>query len=229
MSLLRFAEPHIYAPVDDSLVLWISGAGRGVGSRVFDLSGKGNHGTIHGACWKNTPLGHSALSFDGVDDYVKVADSQNLALDILTVILWVAGGYQIDDWANVVDKIDVNNVGWAIDVSGNGPKMRVRIDTSAVQNQIFYIGEALDEKWHQVAVVIENGEIRGYLDAQNTLQDVYEVGDGITCAKPLRIGNRSDNTNYFKGLIGEVHIYNRALSAREIRELYNRTKHLYGY
>jgi len=159
----------------------------------------------------------------------EVADSQSLALNTLTVILWVAGGYQTDDWANVVDKIDVNNVGWAIDVSGNGPKMRVRIDTSAVQNQIFYIGEALDEKWHQVAVVIENGEIRGYLDAQNTLQDVYEVGDGITCAKPLRIGNRSDNMNCFKGLIGEVHIYNRALSASEIRELYNKTKHLYGY
>ena len=76
--MLRFAEPHIYTPVDDSLVLWISGRGRGVGSKVFDLSKKGNHGIIYGATWVNTPIGHSALSFDGVDDYCFSEDTEVL-------------------------------------------------------------------------------------------------------------------------------------------------------
>ena len=87
MSLLRFAEPHIYAPVDDSLVLWISGAGRGIGSKVFDLSRKGNHGIVYGACWKSLPSGHSVLSFDGVDDYVEILDSKSLDLITLSIVV----------------------------------------------------------------------------------------------------------------------------------------------
>ena len=31
------------------------------------------------------------------------------------------------------------------------------------------------------------------------------------------------------GLVGEVRIYNRALSAGEVMERYQKTKHLYGY
>ena len=34
---------------------------------------------------------------------------------------------------------------------------------------------------------------------------------------------------YFEGSIGLACLYKKVLSAREIRELYNKTKHLYGY
>ena len=58
---------------------------------VYDRSNFGNHGTIYGAVWQTLPSGKSALSFDGVDDYVEVADSPSLRVETnnqLTVMVW---------------------------------------------------------------------------------------------------------------------------------------------
>jgi len=44
-----------------------------------------------------------------------------------------------------------------------------------------------------------------------------------TSGNPFQIGNTAVNTtlyDYFNGLIDEVRIYNRALTAREIQQLY---------
>ncbi len=48
---------------------------RGPGSGVADSSGRGNGGTISGASWSAAGRFGSALSFDGVNDWVTVADS----------------------------------------------------------------------------------------------------------------------------------------------------------
>jgi len=49
------------------------------GLRVYDQSGKENHGTIYGARWLRGPIG-GRLSFDGVDDKVDVPDDPSLDL-----------------------------------------------------------------------------------------------------------------------------------------------------
>ncbi|MEK7574083.1 MAG: LamG-like jellyroll fold domain-containing protein [Patescibacteria group bacterium] len=40
----------------------------------------------------------------------------------------------------------------------------------------------------------------------------------------MRIGNNPINNGYFPGIIDDVRIYNRALSAAEILAIYNATK-----
>lgn len=44
----------------------------------------------------------------------------------------------------------------------------------------------------------------------------------------LYIGRYVDATNYYSGLMGDIRIYNRALSADEIALIYNKEKSLYG-
>jgi len=64
---------HIYRPVDPSLLLYVDGQGsRRSDNKVSDLSGNQNHGIISGAIYKNSPIGKSVLSFDGVDDLVRI-------------------------------------------------------------------------------------------------------------------------------------------------------------
>ncbi|MBU2565500.1 MAG: hypothetical protein KJ655_04525, partial [Candidatus Thermoplasmatota archaeon] len=46
------------------------------GTTAYDSSGNNNNGTIHGATW-TTGVNGSALSFDGVDDYVNIPDSSS--------------------------------------------------------------------------------------------------------------------------------------------------------
>ena len=86
----QFSSPLIIYPTSDDLVLWISGRNRTGNSKILDLSKKGNHGNIVGASWANTPLGHSALSFDGVDDYVEVPNDASLDItNAITIEAWI--------------------------------------------------------------------------------------------------------------------------------------------
>ena len=50
----------------------------GSGSAAADSSGRGNVGTLSGAAWSAAGRFGSALSFDGVNDWVTVADSDSL-------------------------------------------------------------------------------------------------------------------------------------------------------
>ena len=43
----------------------------GSGNIIYDSSGNGNNGTIYGATWTDGISG-TALTFNGVDDYVEV-------------------------------------------------------------------------------------------------------------------------------------------------------------
>ena len=62
-------QPKIYTPQDGSCVLDLDA--RDVrGSKIYDRSGKGNHGDITGAVIKPQNYGLPALEFDGVDDWV---------------------------------------------------------------------------------------------------------------------------------------------------------------
>ncbi len=60
----------------------------GKGDTAYDSSGNGNHGTVYGASWVDGKF-DNALSFDGVDDYVEVADHSSLQVQELTIEAWV--------------------------------------------------------------------------------------------------------------------------------------------
>jgi|GEM_PF-2512163 len=59
------------------------------GNTVYDSSGYGNNGTIHGATWTTGKFG-SALSFDGENDYVDCGNDSSLDItDAITIEAWV--------------------------------------------------------------------------------------------------------------------------------------------
>ncbi|MCK4342415.1 MAG: LamG domain-containing protein [Phycisphaerae bacterium] len=88
VGLTLVAPSTAVADRDDSLVgYWTYDEGGG--GTVHDYSGYGNNGTLSGANWVSGVLG-TALSFDGVDDYVEVADSASLDLtSAFTIEAWV--------------------------------------------------------------------------------------------------------------------------------------------
>ncbi len=73
---------------------------------IVDYSGEGNNGTITGATYGASGKLNTALSFDGVDDYVDVADAVSLDItDAITIEAWMnplAGGGTI---GNINDTI----------------------------------------------------------------------------------------------------------------------------
>ena len=85
-----------------------------------------------------------------------------------------------------------------------------------------------DGQFHHVAVtVIRNSPVGGkmYVDGQVILTfDPTDVPGDLSNDQPLRIGNHSDPAyrNFFRGIIGDVSIYKRALATEEIQTLYRK-------
>jgi Concanavalin A-like lectin/glucanases superfamily len=75
--------------------------------------------------------------------------------------------------------------------------------------------------WHHVAVTKSQGAVVFYLDGVGT-KVATSYDPGFSFATSLSIGIRADILeDAFPGLIDEVEIYNRALSASEILMIFN--------
>ena len=77
----------------------------GTGTTAADATGKGHTGTISGATWSAAGQNGGALSFDGVNDWVTVADANDLDLSTgMTLSAWVNPTGAGADWQTVLLK-----------------------------------------------------------------------------------------------------------------------------
>jgi len=191
---------------------------------LYDYSIYGNNGQIYGAQW--TPEG---LKVDGVDDYVEVGHSNVLNLpDAFTLICW---GKIVDtspeQWI-ISKRGTLNpNSGYFLGVGGNhilsgyyqsGVGWKIKSGGVSLGNNI----------WRFYTSTWDGATLRLYVDGQTDLT-LATGGSVETNTEPLNIGRCSADSYRVYGLIGEVRIYSRALSADEILALYNKTKSLYLY
>ena len=192
----------------------------GTGNTVYDLSGNGNHGTIHGATWTQGKFG-KALSFDGVDDYVDCGNDESLNItDEITIEAWVkrAGDFPTNNIGNIVWRHNYGaRTGYRLFAYTNG---RVRFAVGNGSN-IYYAGTGYPlstiGEWVHVVGVFDGSYVKLYINGQFN-DEVQFSGSFVEADCNLLI---SQGAETFNGTIDEVRIYNRALSEEEIRYHYN--------
>jgi hypothetical protein len=188
----------------------------GSASTALDSSGNGNNGKINGAT--NTYVDDrfgSALSFDGVNDYVNSSLNTAITGDV-TISLWMKNDNVTSYVQRMADLGTVNSLGYQLCLGKDG---RVCFDNRGGPSYQNYSTEKFnDGNWHQVTGV-RKGNIY-YLYVDGNLKN--SSSGTIPAYNHLYVGKRahqssSPTTDYnFKGLIDEVKIYPRALSAEEI-------------
>ena len=187
----------------------------GNGTVAKDSSGTGNDGTVHNATWVDGKYG-KALSFNGTSDYVEIAHAASLApassisLEALVkfarnntmeVILTKSTAGK-DVWQDYSLTHEANNVFRGIFVvAGN-----IRVVNSLTHTDI--------NVWHHVVSTFDGQNLKMYVNGvlEGTANYAGALG---TSTNALRIGKQT--VYYFQGVIDEVRIYNRALSAAEIQ------------
>lgn len=222
--------------IDRNLVLHLP-LTEGTGSKVWDRSQYGNHGDFGAGAaapsWADGRSGLKCLSFDGGGDYMLV--SADPSIDVfgkteLTYSAWInpASDGESGD-GRILDKRGPSTgPQWWVSSESDG-FMSVRIlmdfivqDAEAHTDRILSINN-----WHLVTVVYnEDGDNRFkiYLDGLLALLLVDNEGQGAIVddsAVDLYVSNRQAFGRTFDGLIGEIRIYNRALSAQEVRTLFS--------
>jgi hypothetical protein len=197
----------------------------GSGTIAYDSAGS-NDGTIYGAQWTAGQI-DGALDFDGVDDYVDVGDPPDGSLDFGT-----STDFSISLWFNtsgpkvgffVCKRAKGYYAGYDFYIESDGKVFARIADGSSISDARTTEGFN-DGLWHHaVAVYDRDGQITIYVDNVSKATSVSIAGMGnIDNSQPFTIGDRNDPGwhAYFDGSIDDVRIYDRALSAGEVEELY---------
>jgi hypothetical protein len=174
----------------------------------------------------------TALSFDGVDDYVQLsAGAADLGLEYatqsFTIEMWLKtiqteGRYLFDNYSytlgDISFRIDAGKIEW-------------HIGKYRIGNYILFRSEASvnDGLWHHVACTWDGaGEASIFVDGNYSGSSTNpNLVGSLESGHPFLIGTRIESSGlperFFRGTIDEVAIYQRALSAEEVwANMYNR-------
>ncbi len=220
----------------DNCVLWLPmtrnlrAGTNDTDTEVYDRSNFGNHGTIIGAVWQTLPSGKSVLSFAGVEDYVEVQDSESLRITgDITIEAWVKPN-DLSTWSTIISKINNHEFEVVSEPDGritfyHGDGEFEFLSNISLSNSL-QVG-----KWTHFAIVRSMSDSKVYC----FVNGVDKVGGQSFSKTPtvssasVTIGGRLGTLHHhFNGTIDEVCIYGRALSAEEIRRLYELTRVFYG-
>jgi len=190
------------------------------GGEAKDYSGNENDGIINGAT-QTTGIVGSAMSFDGVDDYVDLGDKDIFEFGgVFTASLWVKT--TSDDLMYLLTKFTAGaNYEFLMNTNENGG-MTFGVLACNGASSLDYVltsGWLNDGNWHQITGATDGSLLRLYIDGVFVGEDSTinsapcQGGNG-----PLLIGSvpPSGNLNRFMGEMDEVNIYNYALSEEQI-------------
>jgi hypothetical protein len=204
---------RVYLPLDEL-----------VGGTAVDISGNEYDGRLVGdPVWQPSGgvLG-GAIEFDGIGDYVEIADFQGIA---------DARARTVGAWIKTNDPGLGDIISWGSDALGRKWSLRTEQSTGAFGvhvsgGSVFGETNVADGAWHHVAAVLDEGrtsvsEVRLYVDGiaetagSATAQQIATAQSGNviigTCDAIRRL--------YFKGLVDEVVVFDVALTDEQIVRL----------
>jgi len=209
---------------------------------VTDLSGNGNNGTLMGNAalsdFKDLVFGGSGFSLDlnfqnRNTDWVEIphSDSLNITHE-LTILAWirpddiengdgvVTKGKQRVSWSLRFNNTNglrfTGNAGFSL-TDPNDPNFAPQAVGTGDRQSMFEVSEVnvpAGIEWSFVGVVSDTKQVRFILNLeQEALPVSYIFAESN---EPLVLGYYLPGDDYFNGLMDEVRLYNRALSAREV-------------
>lgn len=206
-----------HADISTGLLAWY-----GFENNTNDSSGAARNGTPTAITYTAGRLG-SAASFDDATSKVEVASLAGVlpaGNSPRTVAFWV-------NPANTAS--NGNIVSWGTNAPGQrfSPLMQAggRLDMIGAFADVASTQNLAASTWTHVVVTYTGTNVQFYVNGAS----VAAAGGGAvalnTISNTLRIGVNALGTDneYFGGLIDEVRIYNRVLSAADVTELFNST------
>jgi len=217
------------ADIASGLQLWWK-FDEGSGSTALDASGNVNSGSfVNSPAYVTGKIGPYALSFDGSTQGVTVSNSSSIDVTgAITLSMWLyptscASAFQIPIWKEQQFTFALQNVSGVCEIS--------YADSSDFNYGDFgSYGNVSTNAWHLITVTKDGSNLVSiYLDGSLVTSKTY--GSAITgTTNPLYVSKWPDGASYwFPGYIDDVRIYNRALLAADVAQLYAYTGKTAGF
>ena len=181
---------------------------------MADATGRGHAGTISGALWSTAGKYGGALSFDGVNDWVTIADANDLDLtSAVTLAAWVRPAALGNRWRTVVFK-EGSPLAYSLYAHDrvSAPVGEIRTGSLVTARGT---GPLPLNAWSHLAATYDGAALRLYVNGA-LVRTTVTSGNMPVTAGVLRLGGNNIWSEWFSGLIDEVRIYDRALSQTEL-------------
>jgi hypothetical protein len=188
----------------------------GNGATLHDAAGGDDHGTISGAVWAGAGRHGGALQFDGVDDSVRIPDRAALDLtNAMTLSAWVRPSALGTRWRTVLFKEQPTHMTYALYAGASDGRPTGQAYVGGQRDARGPSGLALNT-WTHLAATYDGAHLRLYVNG-TVVRTLAVTGNMTVSSGPLKLGGNAIWNEWFAGLMDDVRIYNRALSAAEIQ------------
>ena len=221
--------------VTDGLVLCLDAANKrsypGAGTTWTDLSKQENNGTLtNGPTFDSANAG--SIVFDGTNDYVSITRNSSITPNYISVCGWIKINSKSSNQFLLALPRSVNGgasymMYYSLSLDGFVAYARTN-STGTIQTTSTFSPDT--GRWYFLSMT-SNGSnlilfIDGEFEASSSFSSVLEYSGSTV----LRIGSYDNQgtPTYTNGNIPNVSIYNRALSAEEIKQNYLATKGRYA-
>lgn len=196
------------------------------GTSATDSSTNGNTGTLtNGPTWTTGQIG-SAVNFDGTDDYISMTASNLTAPARLSGAAWV----KVDDIVSsefypIFSNRTVGNAGWTFQIFTDGTCdgidcARIEFVIQGIAAYTTTVSWVRENQWTHLAFSWDGSNVTFYVNGQS----IQTISTGsMTTGSTLYIGTMGPSGlagYYMDGSIDEGYVYDRALSADEVVQLY---------
>ncbi len=175
---------------------------------------------ISSGAWEHIGGEGTVLRFDGVDDYVDIHTSSGGMLDPdnLTVEAWI---YINGSNANVQRIFQRSDNTWGLYASSDGKTISFYVNTSNDGGSLKTVSSNvhLDSPYHVVGVY-DGSRLLLYVNGTE-VGNITQTGAINNGGDYAYIGSDNGSSQFFNGNLGDIRVYNRALSSTEIEDNYN--------
>jgi hypothetical protein len=183
----------------------------GAGSLSRDSAGGHTGQLMNGVAWTLGRVG-KGLRFDGLDDQVRVGASPALDMtDALSIAFWVKS----EDAPATDERWLAKPGSWDLKLNGTTPQF----SGGGYSQPNFKVTHG---QWVHLVVTFDRGSVAWYVNgaAQTLRTNSFPAGAPLRASQRELMFGSDGSANHAKGVLDEVRLYSRALSAEEVRAVY---------
>ena len=223
--------------VTDGLILCVDAGDKmsypGAGTVWTDLSKQGNNGTLTNGPTFDSANGGSIV-FDGTNDYVSITRNSSITPNYISVCGWIKiNSKSSNQFLLALPRSTPGTDGASYmmyhSLSLNGFVAYARTgSTGTIQTTSTFSPDT--GRWYFLCMTSNGSNLILFIDGEFEASSSFSSVLQYSGSAVLRIGSYDNGGTVFytNGNIALTQIYNRALSAQEIRQNYNATKGRFG-
>jgi serine/threonine protein kinase len=215
--------------VRQSLILYYDFDSPPLSGKIADKSGHGNNGKLVNVRWVKDGHRGGAAGFGLNSSYITVPNRDEINPSQLTLAAWIKTSQQDAVWRRIFDK--GYGEGWDMTMGGDykGKSFRGQVGFEPGKTMTLSGIKVSDGRWHHVVGTFDDQFANLYVDGQRVGKPGLWTGVLFYTTYDLTIGANAANPGVgeggpsFDGLMDDVMVFNRALTAQEVSQLYEWT------